>query len=211
MCSIQDEFYITRLIAGKYPNRPDFSHLKMLSFQKLHVSLIVLSFFHILFASDAWKESQENGIDYTLDNTENDYLEEFSDNNLFGERQLDKYTKSSRKNRNEMQQLAPNELKSKKTVFYQSSHNINPCSCGMEYRLLDLGHLYFPRQIHSMICKEGSCGNLYRCIERYYKVRVLKKNPTEKSGRLSSILPGNLRQHWTPEIVDVVVGCECKP
>lgn len=74
-------------------------------FQKIFSSFLVISFCHILFAIDAWNESQENGIDYKFDNTENDYLEEFSDNNIFGERQLDKYTNSIRKNRNEIQQL----------------------------------------------------------------------------------------------------------
>lgn len=62
-----------------------------------------------------------------------------------------------------------------------------------------------------MVCKEGTCGNIYRCSERYYKVRVLKKQPSDKTGRHSSILPLNLKQHWTSEIIDVVVGCECKP
>ncbi|XP_045468919.1 prothoracicotropic hormone-like [Harmonia axyridis] len=178
---------------------------------KLHASLLVISLFHILFALDSWKESQDNGGDYSLDNTENENLEEFSGNDIFGESQMSTYAKSMRNNRNEIQKLIPNEMKSKKTAFYQSSHNITPCSCGMEYKVLDLGHLYFPRYIHSMICKDGTCRNPYRCSERYYKVRVLKKNPHDRSGRPSSMLPANLRQYWTSETIDVVVGCECIP
>ncbi|KAL3278360.1 hypothetical protein HHI36_013689 [Cryptolaemus montrouzieri] len=153
-------------------------------------------------------------MDYIFDNDEieEQYFDEVSNTYLSGENEVTNYPKSIRDNRKEEQYQMLNKMKSKKPFFYQANHNIGPCSCGMEYDILDLGHSYFPRYINSMVCKEASCGKLYKCNARNYQVSVLKtKKPTGKNDGISCLLSGNLKHQWTSELVDVVVGCECIP
>lgn len=89
-----------------------------------------------------------------------------------------------------------------------------PCSCESIHELLDLGHNYYPRYVPSRKCSLGSCWRgPYHCVDRIYKVKVLKKrNEEDDALRIyDSQLPESLREMWKFEVIPVTVACECLP
>ncbi|KAJ3628177.1 hypothetical protein MTP99_015501 [Tenebrio molitor] len=108
--------------------------------------------------------------------------------------------------------FASDEDKKKTTRLAPHYHSTRPmpCSCGIDFRLLDLGHHYFPRYLHTGVCKSEICRGLYRCVERHYKVRVLKqRDPRSPEIKTTMTLPDTLKGMWQPELVTVTVACEC--
>ncbi|RZC39612.1 hypothetical protein BDFB_000666 [Asbolus verrucosus] len=151
---------------------------------------------------EMWKEKNFNFLDYDdLANLEeNKCLDSEGCQNNF-----DDMTKRKSK---EMEGSAL-ITKTRLAPYYHSTRPI-PCSCGIEFRLQDLGRQFYPRYLHSGVCKSDSCGGLYRCTERHYKVRVLKqRDPRIPETKSTMALPEGLRSNWQTELISVTVACEC--
>ncbi|KAK4881625.1 hypothetical protein RN001_004944 [Aquatica leii] len=89
------------------------------------------------------------------------------------------------------------------------------CSCVMEPYLKDLGIMYFPRHIPTVICKPGSCfGGPYQCRPKHYKIQVLKQKQFDDFDReetSSGIVPHSLKDTFISATFTITVACECLP
>ncbi|CAH1155153.1 unnamed protein product [Phaedon cochleariae] len=94
--------------------------------------------------------------------------------------------------------------------MYRSSNSKPSCSCHINYQAVDLGRGYLPRYIQIGACKNDSCEKHYQCVEKTYKVKVLKRKgvKTTEDASLMSV-QNNFQDFWTIEIIPVVVSCEC--
>ncbi|XP_049821561.1 uncharacterized protein LOC126265086 [Aethina tumida] len=100
------------------------------------------------------------------------------------------------------------ESKTRKIQFFDA---IQPhtCSCGMEFRLLDLGPTYFPRYVPTGVCNRNTCGPMKECVARQYKIRILKEKDANTDTPNEIFIPKSLSEYWTVEFVTVTVSCEC--
>ncbi|CAH1975311.1 unnamed protein product [Acanthoscelides obtectus] len=95
-------------------------------------------------------------------------------------------------------------------VYHTGTTSFEQCTCDMDFQLMDLGKIYYPRYLKTGVCKQNSCAEFHKCVERKYKVRVLKQRETEDPDN-TSLLPKSLREYWVAETVTVAVACECAP
>ncbi|XP_015840872.1 prothoracicotropic hormone [Tribolium castaneum] len=165
--------------------------------------LLTLTFIKFTKPMDIWKDKNYNFLDY-------DEVDDRCDNEIC-QNNFDDLIKRKVKDNEDM--TYQSDVIGKKTTrlspYYHPSRPM-PCSCGIEFRVLDLGHQYYPRYLHSGVCKSELCGGPYRCIERHYKVRVLKqKDPRNPEIRPSMALPDTLKGTWLSETITVTVACEC--
>nr|CAH7746725.1 unnamed protein product [Callosobruchus chinensis] len=95
-------------------------------------------------------------------------------------------------------------------VYHSGTTSFEQCTCDMDFQLMDLGKIYYPRYLKTGVCKQNSCAEFHKCVERKYKVRVLKQREMEDPDN-SSLLPKSLREYWVAETISVAVACECAP
>ncbi|XP_056640276.1 prothoracicotropic hormone-like [Diorhabda sublineata] len=93
--------------------------------------------------------------------------------------------------------------------LYKTS-NEGQCFCNMRFQPIDLGREYYPRYLQTGICQPNSCNKFQQCVERKYKIKVLRKREI-KDGEESmySSLPKPLRDFWVAETIPVGVACDC--
>lgn len=108
--------------------------------------------------------------------------------------------------------LCASEHKRSQDVGEEVMDAVIPCSCEAVEKLLDLGKEYFPRYLPSVGCNSRTCWRgPYRCKQRKYGVKVLKKqDQADKINETRDLsLPESLRPIWKFVLMPVTVACVC--
>ncbi|KAJ3664598.1 hypothetical protein Zmor_000153 [Zophobas morio] len=160
---------------------------------------------------ETWKDKYYGFLDYG--DFSNNYSDDKCADNEVCQSNFDELVKNKRRFQDIDELPLKSNINDKKSgrvaTYYHSSRPMS-CSCGIDFRILDLGHQYYPRFLHTGVCKTDICGGMYRCLEKYYKVRVLKqRDPRSPEIKTSVAFPDNLKGTWQPEMVNVTVACEC--
>ncbi|XP_044258306.1 prothoracicotropic hormone-like [Tribolium madens] len=173
--------------------------------KKIIAILLTFTFIKCTHPMEIWKDKNYNFLDY-------DKVDDDKCDNEICQNNFDVLIKRKVKDNEDTayQSVVMGKKTTRLSPYYHSSRPM-PCSCGIEFRLLDLGHQYYPRYLHTGVCKSELCGGPYRCNERHYKVRVLKQKDPQNPEVIkpSMTLPDTLKGTWLSEIITVTVACEC--
>ncbi|XP_060523867.1 uncharacterized protein LOC132700517 [Cylas formicarius] len=109
--------------------------------------------------------------------------------------------------------LFDKKLPNSKRMYSPHDAVSSQCLCAMSFKLIDLGTSYYPRYIHSGVCKKNTCGLFHWCQPKKYALRLLKRKDSRNEpldGQdFQTTLPESLQDDWTADIFKIVVACEC--
>ncbi|XP_072398815.1 uncharacterized protein [Diabrotica undecimpunctata] len=165
---------------------------------KIYLNVLLLIFLQL-----------SNGFEYTFmdDKAENQLYDE--NENKIDDRKFNKRIEKLTVPNEAFKRNFRTSTRSQSSPIYRTNNRAH-CSCEMNFQQVDLGREYYPRYVQTGICQSNSCDKFYQCIEKVYKIKVLRKREAKDGEEtLSSGLPKPLRDFWVAETVPVGVSCEC--